>query len=302
MKEFLNDIFQSDWKVQELKGDSGERTYFRVLSSQGNYIFVEHVLQNTNFKNFREIQNILYRNHINVPQIKALDESKQFLLLEDVGDFNLEQFYFETKSLEEHCRSLNLLFKFQNLNPKNFKEKFTDVQGIREMILAYQDIKKHVSYSDKESLFKEFRDINLQIMKGYLVPGHRDFHSRNIFINRNHIYLIDFQDAGLYPQYYDLVSLVYDSYVGFSKKEQEQLLQYYEQKWSQNLNRDLLFLTFCQRTLKAIGSFVKFYHQRRQTTHLKYVRPCLEELQRQLTEMKCYPYFLNYTQFLLEDK
>jgi len=141
MKEFLNDIFQSDWKVQELKGDSGERTYFRVLSSQGNYIFVEHVLQNTNFKNFREIQNILYRNHINVPQIKALDESKQFLLLEDVGDFNLEQFYFETKSLEEHCRSLNLLFKFQNLNPKNFKEKFTDVQRIREMILAYQDIK-----------------------------------------------------------------------------------------------------------------------------------------------------------------
>ena len=301
MKEFLDYFLNLKWKAQELGGDSGERTYFRITSSEKTFIFVEHSLENKNFENFIHTQKFLNRNPLRVPQIQAMDSKKKYLLIEDLGDESLQQFYLKSSSLDLHKKSLDTLFSFQQLNPKFFKKKFDRVQGIREMITAYQAIRKRFKQAEKEQLFEEFKEINIQILQTPLVPSHRDFHSRNLLIHKGFIYMIDFQDAGLYPLYYDLVSLVYDSYVLLSEKEREVLLQYYEKKWSHPINRELLSLTLCQRSFKAIGSFFNFYRQRGQTSHLKYVRACVLEIQKQLKEFKNYPMFFKYTQLLLED-
>ena len=42
---------------------------------------------------------------------------------------------------------------------------------------------------------------------------HRDYHSRNLMLRGDRLFIIDFQDARLGPDTYDLASLLRDSYV-----------------------------------------------------------------------------------------
>ena len=42
---------------------------------------------------------------------------------------------------------------------------------------------------------------------------HRDYHSRNLMIHERRLYIIDYQDARMGPDTYDLASLLRDSYV-----------------------------------------------------------------------------------------
>ena len=52
---------------------------------------------------------------------------------------------------------------------------------------------------------------------------HRDYHSRNLMLHDGSLYIIDFQDARMGPDTYDLVSLLRDSYVDFTEAQVDAL-------------------------------------------------------------------------------
>src|SRR5438105_1464019 len=56
---------------------------------------------------------------------------------------------------------------------------------------------------------------------------HRDYHSRNLMLSDGSLYIIDFQDARLGPDTYDLVSLLRDSYVDLTDREVDELTAYF---------------------------------------------------------------------------
>ena len=47
---------------------------------------------------------------------------------------------------------------------------------------------------------------------------HRDYHSRNLMLHDGRLHIIDFQDARLGPDTYDLASLLRDSYVDLDRR------------------------------------------------------------------------------------
>jgi aminoglycoside/choline kinase family phosphotransferase len=56
---------------------------------------------------------------------------------------------------------------------------------------------------------------------------HRDYHSRNLMLHEGSLYIIDFQDARMGPDTYDLVSLLRDSYVDFTEAQVEELIAFF---------------------------------------------------------------------------
>ena len=56
---------------------------------------------------------------------------------------------------------------------------------------------------------------------------HRDYHSRNLMLHRGSLHIIDFQDARMGPDTYDLVSLLRDSYVDLTDRELDELIAYF---------------------------------------------------------------------------
>ena len=56
---------------------------------------------------------------------------------------------------------------------------------------------------------------------------HRDYHSRNLMLHGGRLYIIDFQDARMGPDTYDLVSLLRDSYVDIIDREVDDLIAHF---------------------------------------------------------------------------
>ena len=56
---------------------------------------------------------------------------------------------------------------------------------------------------------------------------HRDYHSRNLMLHDGSLFIIDFQDARMGPDTYDLVSLLRDSYVDLTSQQVDELIAYF---------------------------------------------------------------------------
>jgi aminoglycoside/choline kinase family phosphotransferase len=88
---------------------------------------------------------------------------------------------------------------------------------------------------------------------------HRDYHSRNLMLHKQRLYLIDYQDARLGPDTYDLASLLRDSYVDLSDSTVNWLLAYFlalrDRPETEAEFRERFDVMSLQRNLKALGTF-----------------------------------------------
>ncbi len=74
---------------------------------------------------------------------------------------------------------------------------------------------------------KDVNELSLILEKHSTRVTHRDFHSRNLMIVNDKMFMIDFQDARLGPATYDLVSLLRDCYLPFDPILEEEMKKYY---------------------------------------------------------------------------
>ena len=182
-----------------------------------------------------------------------------------------------------------------------------------EKYLVQKFLNYQLKENQREALLKELEEISHKLARFPFCPGHRDFHSRNLFIKNNQIYMIDFQDAGFFPRFYDAVSLIYDVYIDsqIDKQVREKLLTYFISKTfplkqkergkgtnlkdssscplsvqqafsnknhieNQAMLKEEIALTALQRLFQAVGRFAGFYCLKKQSTHLKHIYPGLK--------------------------
>ena len=119
---------------------------------------------------------------------------------------------------------------------------------------------------------------------------HRDYHSRNLMLHGGRLYIIDFQDARMGPDTYDLVSLLRDSYVDFTDVEVDDLIAYFLalRKLDGADFRRRFDLMSLQRNLKALGTFGFQTTSRRNPVYIQYIPRTLRHVR---TNLERYPRF-----------
>ena len=255
----------------------------------------------------------LHPSHL--ASINKAHSKKGFLLIEDLGDQSLEK---EVKKqtlfpYDYYFQALDQLIQLQK-TPSFFQTgqspvPWTKQDLLKEMFwtekyLIEQFLNYPLKGKERESLLQEWSAICEKLTSATFRAGHRDFHSRNLFIKNKKVYMIDFQDAGFFPQFYDLVSLIYDVYVEsvMDNTVRKKLLDYFISKHtlSQSLGdlEEEITRTALQRLFQAVGRFASFYCVKNQSTHLKYIYSGLK-LQKELLKKLSYPAFLSLTQKLL---
>jgi len=135
------------------------------------------------------------------------------------------------------------------------------------------------SPAERAALTSEWRSIVEELAGEPRVLCHRDYHSRNLMLRDGSLYIIDFQDARMGPDTYDLVSLLRDSYVDITERELDELIAYFlalksrdgaataaEEEFRRRF--DLMAL---QRNLKALGTFGYQTITRRNTVYIQYI-------------------------------
>ena len=120
---------------------------------------------------------------------------------------------------------------------------------------------------------------------------HRDYHSRNLMWHEESLYVIDFQDARMGPDTYDLVSLLRDSYVDLPDAAVDDLIDYFlaltrrgaVAPEDERVFRQRFDLMALQRNLKALGTFGYQTTARANPVYMQYVPRTLSYVRRTLT-------------------
>src|SRR5206468_2339962 len=106
-------------------------------------------------------------------------------------------------------------------------EKLTWELGFftKHFLEAYRGVM--LADDQRAALGDEFAIIVRELASEPPVLCHRDYHSRNLMLHEGQLYIIDFQDARMGPDTYDLVSLLRDSYVDFTEQQVDELIAFF---------------------------------------------------------------------------
>ena len=268
-------IYIENNKTLRLRQEASARSYYRIFTKsigqeKKSFIFCYGLPQPyQDDDNFIKIAKLLAKNKIPVPKVIKLYPKEGALLLSDLGDIDLSQYIQKKdtpKKQEVLCQAIDILLEIQKIKvPRYIKAKRFDKKKLYSEFQYLFDILKDISQIYKRNCEASFEcKILLEELCGFIEAStkkwifvHRDYHSRNIMLEKNkHIGILDFQDARIGHSYYDLASLVCDPYLFLSYEIREGLLVHYQNKTRKEINTSLFYCIALQRLLKTLGTYL----------------------------------------------
>ena len=256
----------------ELAGDASDRRYVRVVSADGSsrVLLVHADPIDAETLPFVNVARLLRQIPVPVPAVLAQEADLGILVLEDLGDVTLQDHLVDATGEEQSARYLEaseLLVRIQRRGHElasnefiPFGLAFDEVKLTSELDFFVQHflITHRGASPPPTSLAAEFTALAAELAAEPRVLCHRDYHSRNLMLHNDQLHIIDFQDARMGPDTYDLVSLLRDSYVSLDRSFVEEIVRSYLARTG-ICDRPTFAERFdhmsVQRHLKALGTF-----------------------------------------------
>jgi N-acetylmuramate 1-kinase len=279
-------------RVVPLTGDASDRRYFRLLrpDEPSRVLSLYPGPFEYDTMSFVNVARLLCQMPVPIPDIFDHADDLGVLVLRDLGDVTL-QAHLGAESPADHAalyrQSVALIEVLQRRGRELESSEYVpygvafDVEKlsweldffIKNFLEAYRGVV--LEDAERSALREEFGVIVEQLAAEPRVLCHRDYHSRNLMLHEDELYIIDFQDARMGPDTYDLASLLRDSYVDLSDQTVDELLAYFlalkgltDQEGTFRERFDLMTL---QRNLKALGTFGYQTTARRNPVYIQYI-------------------------------
>jgi N-acetylmuramate 1-kinase len=278
-------------KVVPLTGDASDRRYFRVLlPGEPSQVLAVHpgpiAFETLPFVN---VCTLLSAMPVPVPGILGHSDELGIIALQDLGDVTL-QAHLGAASPAEHAALYRQAVTFIDTLQRRGRdlaapqyipygiafdaEKLTwELQFfVKHFLEAYRGAA--LTAAAREALSRELAAIAEELAAEPRVLCHRDYHSRNLMLHEGSLHIIDFQDARMGPDTYDLVSLLRDSYVDFTDQQVEELIAFFlalRGNGDAGEFRRRFDLMALQRNLKALGTFGFQTTSRGNTVYIQYI-------------------------------
>jgi hypothetical protein len=237
-----------------------------------------------------------------IPHVLGHADDIGVLALEDLGDVTL-QAHLGAATPSQHAalyrQAVGLIATMQRRGAELESPEYLpyriafDVEKLtwemdfftKHFIEAYRGVV--IAESAREALREEFALIIEELASEDRVLCHRDYHSRNLMFHNDLLYIIDFQDARMGPDTYDLVSLLRDSYVDLPEQTVGELIAYFlalkGETDQEAAFRDRFDLMALQRNLKALGTFGFQTIARANPVYIQYIPRTLSYARANLT-------------------
>jgi aminoglycoside/choline kinase family phosphotransferase len=293
---YLNDsgLIARDARVVPLTGDASDRKYFRLILNEGPSIVLALHAGPIVFVDlpFANVAELMQRIGLPVPAVLGHSDELGILALQDLGDVTL-QAHVGASSAAEHAalyrQAVTLIELLQRRGEELDSDRYLPYQSafdVEKLTWELEFFTKHfvsgyrgvtLSPAERSALTEEWAAIVQELAAEPRVLCHRDYHSRNLMLSEGSLYIIDFQDARMGPNTYDLVSLLRDSYVDITDRELDDMLAYFlalirvaPDGGAAEFRRrfDLMAL---QRNLKALGTFGYQTMTRANTVYIQYM-------------------------------
>jgi aminoglycoside/choline kinase family phosphotransferase len=279
-------------RIVPLTGDASDRKYFRLLipdePSQVLSLYPGPFDYNT--MSFVNVAGLLAKMPVPIPGILDHADDLGILVLDDLGDVTL-QAHLGAATPADHAalyrQAVTIIEVMQRRGRELESPQFIpygiafDVEKltweldffIKHFLQAYRGVT--LAEPVLTALRSEFAQVVEALAAEPRVLCHRDYHSRNLMLHRDELYVIDFQDARLGPDTYDMASLLKDSYLDLSEQSVEDLIAYYlaltGRTGQEKAYRERFDLMALQRNLKALGTFGYQTTARRNPVYIQYI-------------------------------
>ena len=241
-------------RLEMLPQSGSDRQYYRIHTKEDSYIatYNLNVPENNAFVRFT---NHFKAAGLSVPEVFCMNEERTIYIQEDKGKENLldkiDQWGKEDYVYELYEKSLSQLARMQIIGDKGFDynwcltAKSFGKQAIISDLLYFKyyflDTLK-IPY-DKQALMDEFEALGTYLSQtGQQYFMFRDFQSRNILVENEEVYFIDYQGGMKGALQYDVASLLWQAKAELSEEWKESLLEYYmeqvEDLLDESIDRD----------------------------------------------------------------
>jgi aminoglycoside/choline kinase family phosphotransferase len=309
-------------RVVPLTGDASDRRYFRILIPEEapQVLAVHPGAIDFEALPFVNVATLLSRMPVPVPHILGHSNELGVIALQDLGDVTL-QAHLGAASPGQHAALYRQAVTFIDTLQRRGAEMCSPdyvpygiAFDVEKLTWELQFFTKHfleayrgaqIRMPAREALAAEYAAIAEELASEPRVLCHRDYHSRNLMLHDGSLYIIDFQDARMGPDTYDLVSLLRDSYVDFTEAQVDAFIAFFLALRDGRLPRrsdaeefrrrfDLMAL---QRNLKALGTFGFQTTSRQNTVYIQYIPRTLNFARANLVR---YPRFARLRELLAE--
>ena len=298
-----------------LTSDASDRRYYRILPP-GERPFVLAVHANAftyGALPFVNVAELLQQMPVPIPRIVDHVDELGILALEDLGDVTLQAHLGAPQAAHAalYRQAVSLIATLQKRGDELASpsyvpygiafdvEKFTWELDffLKHFVEVYRGAK--LTDAERQAIRDEFKPIITELAGERRVLCHRDYHSRNLMLHEGRLYVIDFQDARMGPDTYDLVSLLRDSYVDLTDRELDELIAYFlalkGSPSDETAFRERFDLMALQRNLKALGTFGYQTGARQNPVYIQYIPRTIKYVRQNLTK---YPRFSRLRELL----
>jgi aminoglycoside/choline kinase family phosphotransferase len=291
-------------RVVPLTGDASDRRYFRVIAADGESVVLALHAGPIDFASlpFANVAELFRQMPLPVPALLGHDDADGVVAQSDLGDVTL-QAHLGAASAAEHAalyrQAVEIIEVMQRRGAELASERYLpyrlafDVDKltwemhffVKHFLEAYRGAA--LTAATRDALDDEWRTIVDELAAEPRVLCHRDYHSRNLMVRDGRLHVIDFQDARLGPDTYDLVSLLRDSYVDMKEDEVEALIAFFVALRKGATTpmpefRRRFDLMSVQRNLKALGTFGYQTTTRGNPVYIQYIPRTLRYVRRNL--------------------
>ena len=300
-------------RVVPLTGDASTRQYFRVMRPDNPPVVLAVYDSPFTFEElpFVNVSRLLASVPLPVPAIAGHADDLGILILEDLGDVTLQAHIGVTRPAEHdalYMQAIEFIERLQHRGRELQSAEFFPF-GIafdREKLLwelnffvkhfleAYRGL--DITPAARAALDQEWLQIADELAGEPPVLCHRDYHSRNLMLHAGRLFIIDYQDARMGPDTYDLASLLRDSYVDLPEDRVDQLMRGFLKLRPASHSappalaefRRRFDLMSLQRNLKALGTFGHQTTARNNPVYIQYIPRTLSCVR---TNLEGYPRF-----------
>ena len=266
--------------LEPLPVEASTRRFFRVPAGSATLIAMSAPPATEDNPRFVRLARTFHRHGLATPEIRAFDEARGFVLMEDLGATDFATAY-ETRDndqmLDAAMRALVRLQRIPSAGiPPYTVERFADELGIFSewLVERFLGVGAPASFGDiRDALIDATQRVPQTVI-------HRDYHCRNlIWRNDGTVGIVDFQDALVGPVCYDIASLLRDCYVEFAEADVRRWRRRFyalsEPACDEAVFERAFDLTAIQRQLKAVGIFARLFLARGRRSHLGDIVPVL---------------------------
>jgi len=275
----------SDFSVAPASDDASFRRYFRIRrgEAQPSLVAMDAPPDRENCLAFVHVAHLFAEAGVHVPEIRAQDLERGFLLLSDLGSTTYLDALDERSAGRLYGDALDALLRIQLASRPGVLPDYGKQLLERELRLfpdwyVARQLQRELGAAQREILEKAFSTLLANNLGQARVFVHRDYHSRNLMVCEPCPGILDFQDAVYGPITYDLASLLRDAYVAW---EEERVIDWAVRYWEKarkaylpvagdfaDFYRDFEWMG-AQRQLKVLGIFARLLFRDGKDGYLK---------------------------------